>query len=122
MSLAETVHDDLRKAGYSQEEEYFYKANRELIDKLRETQNTTRKEQAETRQKDLHWRKCPECGHEMHDVPMNTGVRLEECGHCHGVFFSDKELDKLRRISEQGRFTHVLKQLFEPKDIEPHMF
>ncbi len=52
------LQDELKKMGYAQEEEYFYKLNRELIDRKRALQDQNRMPR-------VGEVKCPKCGGEM---------------------------------------------------------
>lgn len=52
---------DMGGAGYSHEEEYFYKMNKELIEKRRHLNDQERAAQI-NRDNHVHWMMCPKCG------------------------------------------------------------
>jgi len=72
-----------------QEEELLRQARRER--QLRADRQLT--EEAEKR-RDLHWMKCPKCGHELASESVGT-VTLDRCPHCDGVFLDRGELETL---------------------------
>lgn len=71
--------------GYDQEELYFEKKNRELIERRRHQHRTT----------DWH---CPKCGGQMEERSVMS-VTVERCVECHGVFFDEREFNLLIRSS-----------------------
>lgn len=83
------------------EEEWFRKNERELLEKARKDREKREaeraaKEQAEERQrlKDLHFMKCPKCGHDMKEETLD-GVSIDRCGFCEGIYFDAGEIEDL---------------------------
>ena len=77
------------------EEEYFYKKERELIDK-------NKKEAAQKRElleRTSHYHKCAKCGHDMNEV-LKDGVSLLACDSCESIHIS---LESLQALNQQGR-------------------
>jgi hypothetical protein len=94
------------------EEEWFRKNERELLEKARKDREKREaerfaKEQAEQRQrlKDLHFMKCPKCGHDMKEEEFD-GVSIDRCSFCEGIYFDAGEIEDL-----------MLKKLEERKSI-----
>jgi rubrerythrin len=90
------MRDDLKKEGYSQEEEYFRRKDMELIQKLREKNEAQRaKTEAENKKKE-YWMRCPKCGTTMTEENYG-GVMVDRCPSqsCGGVFFDGGELEIL---------------------------
>jgi uncharacterized protein len=69
----------------------------EMIEKAREERRAERQrlESEETeRLRALHWKKCPQCGHDMADQEIE-GVHTDQCAFCQGIFFRRGELETL---------------------------
>jgi hypothetical protein len=66
---------DLQEKGYNKEEEYFYKQNKELIEKRRHELDAKRKEQQQ--QGHPHWMKCPKCGADMKEIERQ-GIKVDQ--------------------------------------------
>lgn len=97
------------------EEEYFYKQNQELIRKYRSKLNQERQRLQDEQEKGVHWMKCPKCGHNLKEMNM-SGVMIDLCGECGGVFLDKGELDLLRKASDHESFFVVLNELVGPHD------
>ena len=50
----------------------------------------------------LHWRRCPECGSDLH-VETIEGVDAAKCSGCEGVFFNRGELERLLLRHDEHR-------------------
>ncbi len=70
------MEPDMRKLGYSQEEEYFYKKNKELIENLRKRRDVERAAQEAQSRKMTHWMKCPKCGSDLQEVE-HLGIKVD---------------------------------------------
>jgi len=84
------------------EDEYFAKEETERKRALalkvkRETSQAEAK-----RLKELHFMRCPSCGHEMHEVPLR-GVPVDVCFACQGVFLSHGELKEFQDQIAAGK-------------------
>ena len=100
------------------EDEWFVRNEKELLEtaraaRLKREQERVAREKAEEtkRLKDLHFMKCPKCGHDMKEEPLE-GVNIDRCTHCEGIFFDAGELEQIyTRKDEQRRsfFCKVLK-------------
>ncbi len=85
----------------TREDEWFLKNEQELLASAREARakreaERAAQEQAQERQRlrDLHFMRCPKCGHEMREQTL-AGVHVDVCSFCEGVFFDAGELDAL---------------------------
>ena len=107
--------EELKKVGYAQEEEYFYKLNRELIDRNRRAQDKVRNVLGHDQMK------CPKCNGAMKENQV-SGINVSRCAQCQGVFFDAPEFDTLMATREHGRFHQLLKKLFEVKKDHPVFF
>lgn len=77
------------------EKAYFFKADQELIKKLH-AQEEARMEQE---QQELHWMKCPKCGHDLRQTKLSS-MTVERCTGCDGVFFDKDEWAQYFRNEE----------------------
>jgi len=102
---------ELSEHGYNREEEFFYKKNKELLDKMRTELDAKRAEQEDKAELNEHWMKCPKCGHNMVEVPL-AGIKAEQCTNCLGIYFNKGELELLLGVQEPRGFLGVLKRLF----------
>ena len=92
------------------EDEWFLRNEKELLETARvarlkrETERAAREKAEETRRlKDLHFLKCPKCGHDMKEEKLQN-VTIERCSHCEGIFFDAGELEAVfRQQAEQRR-------------------
>ena len=92
------------------EDEWFRLNEQELLEtarqaRLKREQERSAKEKAEEtkRLKDLHFMKCPKCGHDMKEEKLDS-VTVERCTRCEGIFFDAGELEAVfRKQAEQRR-------------------
>lgn len=97
--------------GYDKEEEYFYRQNKQLIEKKRAELDARRAEQKTRELQAKHWMRCPKCGHEMEEVEM-AGLKVDRCTSCHGLFFDPGELEILLEAKEPKGFLSGLRRVF----------
>jgi hypothetical protein len=92
------MKDDLKKQGYSKEDEYFHQKDRERIAKLREEAEAQRAKLASEHKKEDYWMRCPKCGsdlkEEKYDAVLVDRCTAKECG---GIFFDGGELEILMK-------------------------
>lgn len=81
------------------------RAHRLEMEKLAEHQ----REGEEKRLRELHYLKCPKCGHDMR-VAQHEGIEIEECGTCGGIFLDKGELMELS-VKTVGARKSVLRRL-----------
>ena len=93
--------------GYSKEEEYFYKLNKELIDKKRMEIMAKQSHGA----RPPNWMKCPKCEGTMVEVEL-AGIKVDQCGICHGIYFDHGELEILTESKEPKGFIGAMKRVF----------
>ena len=98
--------DDL---GYDKEEEYFYRKNQELLEKKRAELDAQRQSQEAAQLRELHWMRCPKCGHELVEEER-SGIKVDRCTACRGVFFDAGELDLLLQAEEPAGFLSGLRK------------
>ncbi len=95
--------------GYDKEEEYFYRKNQELLAKKRAELDAQRQSQESVQLKELHWMRCPKCGQQMVEEDR-SGLKIDRCTGCGGVFFDAGELDLLLDAEEPGGFFAALRR------------
>lgn len=91
------------------EDEWFHRHEKDLIKNLKRDREHREKEMAAAlkaeearKRKELHWMKCPKCGADLVEKPIE-GVHVDECTLCEGVFLDRGEIEQF-----------VMKQRREP--------
>ncbi len=86
--------EEIRKG---REDDWFRHNEAKLIEAARkrreEAEAAAKSAEAEAR-REAHWRKCPKCGSDM-TVENISGVEIEKCPSCEGIFFDRGELEQL---------------------------
>jgi uncharacterized protein len=74
------------------------------IARLAREQERSAKEKAEEtkRLKDLHFMKCPKCGHDMVEETIEA-LSADRCTHCEGLFLDAGELEQILAQKEDQR-------------------
>src|SRR5262245_34677855 len=98
------------------EDEWFARHEEELLRQARRDHESRMKalraEQTDgesRRLRELHWLKCPKCGHDMSALTIE-GIEVDRCGTCDGLFFDRGELDALllKRAEDRRGFFRKL--------------
>ena len=84
------------------EEEYFFRDDQAKMRQLRMQLDQERREREARHQRELHWMKCPKCGSNMQEVKL-SGVLVDKCMGCSGVFFDKGEWSLLMETDEQEK-------------------
>lgn len=72
------------------EDEYFARRDAEL---LRQQRSAAQQAAAESERKS-HYMKCPKCGYDLITGDWD-GIQIDQCTHCHGVWFDAGEAEAL---------------------------
>ena len=93
----------------TREDEWFHRNEQQLLEaartaRLKREQERTAREKAEEAQRlrDVHFMKCPKCGHDMQEEPIE-GVTADRCTHCEGIFFDAGELEAILTQKDEQR-------------------
>ena len=64
------------------------------------------------RLKDLHFMRCPKCGHEMREEELD-GVKVDRCSFCEGLYFDAGELEQvaMKRVEDRKSFFRKLMKI-----------
>jgi len=99
------VVEDERK----REDEWFRQNEKQLLDAARiarlkrEQERAAREKAEETRRlRDLHFMKCPRCGHDLVEEAIE-GVSADRCTHCEGIFLDAGELEQILAQKDEQR-------------------
>ncbi len=106
---AQMVREDVNKQGSSQEEAYFYKLNKDLIDRKRRELDSKKEAKAD-QSGSPHWMRCPKCGGSMKEIDLMR-IKVDECTHCQGIYFDSGELQILLESKEPKGFLGALRRL-----------
>ena len=90
-----------QKKPSSAEEEYF--AREEI--KRKEQAQIKLSHQDRERLKQLHWMRCPKCGHAMEEITFRD-MLVDRCTECKGIFFDAPEVERFA-----GRLGNLLTSL-----------
>jgi uncharacterized protein len=92
------VDEDLRR---QKEDEWFLQNEKQLLEAARVAREKRAKEHEASakadelrRLKEQHFMRCPKCGHEMKEQPLE-GVAVDRCTFCEGIYFDAGELERL---------------------------
>ena len=86
------------------EEEYFARREAELLRQQRETAQRTATEQ----ERRSHFMKCPKCGFDLITGEWH-GVQIDQCTHCHGIWFDAGEAETLLKHPEPNVIGRVFR-------------
>lgn len=100
--------------GYDRESEYFFKLNKELIEKKRAEQAAAKKKAPAVSTKFQCYMKCPKCGEDMKEIELQ-GIMVDKCGACDGIYFDAGELDILLDAQQPAGFLQGLKSIWRKK-------
>ena len=88
-----SMKDQMRDQGYSKEDEYFFKKDKELLAKIRESADARKKAREEEHRGQAYWMVCPKCGSELKEESLQEVVKVDRCTGCNGIYFDDGELE-----------------------------
>ena len=101
--------EDIRKG---REDDWFRHNEAQMMEaarKKRDAAESAKKTEASEELRKAHWRKCPKCGHDM-EVETISGIEVERCSSCEGIFFDRGELEQLlvKHQDRRGFFRRLL--------------
>src|SRR5262245_57449045 len=94
----------LRDAERGQEDEYFARRDRELLEKLR----GTKEEDIEDTLRRVALMRCPKCGVSL-DARRMHGVSVEHCPKCDGIWLDHGELEAIAGSEAKGWISRWLR-------------
>lgn len=106
------MRDNLKKVGYGQEEEYFYRLNRELIEMRRRKLDEERQVREANERRNAHWMKCPKCGCDLAEQDLR-GIKVERCTSCKGVYIDQGEIATLLHTYEPHGFFATIRRMWK---------
>ncbi|MFQ5949513.1 MAG: zf-TFIIB domain-containing protein [Nitrospiria bacterium] len=101
------MEGDLKKLGYNKEEEYFYKLNKTLLEKMKKRDKAARAKKGRQEGQKEEGGKCPKCGFALEEIEP-FGVRASRCTNCVGAFLSNDALEFLLEAEEPKGFLRAL--------------
>jgi acetyl-CoA carboxylase beta subunit len=90
------------------EDEYFARLELEKRKQWEKDRAAERSAEEKKKLKDLHFMKCPKCGHDLHSFELR-GISLDRCVNCNGTWFDAGEMELLLKGDEGvlGRIKRV---------------
>jgi len=101
------MEGDLKKLGYNKEEEYFYRLNKTLLEKMKKRDEAAKAKQGKQEGEKEGAGNCPRCGFALEEIAP-FGVRAIRCTHCAGAFLSNEALEFLLEAEEPKGFLRAL--------------
>ena len=95
---------------HSQEEAYFYKINKELLERKR-IELDSKKNEKSAQSNNPNWMKCPKCGDQMEEIEL-TRIKVDKCVQCQGIYFDNGELQILLESQEPKGFLGMFRKVF----------
>ena len=86
------------------EEEYFARRDAEL---LRQQRGAAERSAVEAERRS-HSMRCPKCGYDLIRGDWH-GVQIDQCTHCHGLWFDRGQADALLSHPDASIFTRVFR-------------
>jgi hypothetical protein len=105
------------QGGRSREDDWFRQNEQQMLEtarvarlKRQQEREAAEKEEERKRLRDLHFMKCPKCGHDLKTDSVSD-IEIDRCSFCEGVFFDAGELEQVfsKRFEERkGIWRRVL--------------
>jgi hypothetical protein len=99
------------------EDDWFRENEKKLLEEARrarearEAEREAKESAAERKRlKDLHYMKCPKCGHDL-KVETLDAIEIDRCSFCEGFFFDAGELEQLFLMRQQSQRQGFLRKL-----------
>jgi len=93
----------LRDVEKAREDKFFAKRDKELLGKLHQE----KADEEESAQREKAHMRCPRCGERLEEK-TSSGVTLDECPSCHGLWFDKGELEELGKREKHGWLARFL--------------
>src|SRR5207302_2654224 len=90
------------------EEEYFARRDAELL----RQQLASAQQAAAQAERRSHSMKCPKCGYDLITGEWH-GVEIDQCTHCHGLWFDAGEAESLLDHEDRGIFSRVFRAVLK---------
>ena len=99
------------------EDDWFLQNEKKLLEdskKAREKRDAERRaketEEQRTQLKQLHWMKCPKCGHDMKTEKLE-GIEIDRCTFCEGFYLDQGEIEELFLKKGQSQRQSFMRRL-----------
>ncbi len=99
------AHDRRREdEWFLQNEEHLLRSARQAREKREKERAAHEKAEERRRLKELHFMRCPKCGHEMKEEKLQ-GISIDRCTFCEGIYFDAGELEQVlgKKTNEERR-------------------
>ena len=99
------------------EDDWFLQNEKKLLEdvkKAREKREAERQaketEEQRAKLKQLHWMKCPKCGHDMKTETLE-GIEIDRCTFCEGFYLDQGEIEELFLKKGQSQRQSFMRRL-----------
>jgi hypothetical protein len=86
------------------EDEYFARRDAELL----RQQRASAQQAAAQAERKSHSMKCPKCGYDLITGDWD-GIQIDQCTHCHGVWFDAGEAESLLKSPQSNVLARVFR-------------
>ena len=88
------------------EDEYFARRDAELL----RQQRASAQQAAAQAERKSHYMKCPKCGYDLITGEWD-GIQIDQCTHCHGVWFDAGEAEALLKAPQANVLSRVFRDV-----------
>lgn len=89
--------DKLRDVEHGREDEYFARRDRELLERLR----SSKQGETDAALREMARQRCPKCGERLQAKAL-SGVTVDECPACQGMWLDRGELEEIAKRDQKG--------------------
>jgi ssDNA-binding Zn-finger/Zn-ribbon topoisomerase 1 len=83
------------------EEEYFTRMEYARLRKSQEEAQHKMASDQRSKEKDLHYMKCPKCGMNLVEIDYKN-IKIDKCSECEGVWLDTGELELISKMDKCG--------------------
>jgi ssDNA-binding Zn-finger/Zn-ribbon topoisomerase 1 len=81
------------------EEEYFARKEYERLKKSQEESQKNLANDQRTKEKELHYMKCPKCGMNLVEIDYKK-IKVDKCSECEGIWLDAGELEMVGQMDK----------------------
>ncbi|MFC1553352.1 zf-TFIIB domain-containing protein [candidate division KSB1 bacterium] len=96
-------------AWFNKNESQLIRTAMDRANQKKEQERLRQEKEGKSKLIELHWMKCPKCGHDM-EIKIIEKIEVDKCSNCKGIYFDAGELDELllKKAEERISFFRIL--------------
>lgn len=83
------------------EEDFFARKEYERLKKSQEESQKNLAAEQRTKEKELHYMKCPKCGMNLVEIDYKN-IKVDKCSECEGIWLDAGELEMVGQMDKGG--------------------